>query len=283
LCFYDRCDEIISTLLLRPLPRRNPMIYRTLVLDIEDNIAVLCLNRPERRNAMSDEMAAEFASALDAVAGSDAAALILTGRGSAFCAGGDLQGFQKWAGMAPDKVEAGLREFYGGFLRILDLSIPTVAAVNGAAVGAGACLAAACDLRLASEAAGIGFTFVKLGINPGMGAEYLLTRLVGPGRALGLLLTGDVLSAAEAHRMGLFTRVVPGEALMEAALKTARRLVRLDPSICRVIKRNIAAAASDSAERILKQEARNQAPIFTDPAFQAKVKKMIEKLGTADK
>ncbi|MCF8052869.1 MAG: enoyl-CoA hydratase/isomerase family protein [Desulfobacterales bacterium] len=259
------------------------MAYRTLDLEIEHGIAVLYLNRPDRRNAMSDEMAAEFASALDAVAGSDAGALVVTGRGSAFCAGGDLQGFRKWADLPPAKVEAGLREFYGGFLRILDLPIPTVAAVNGAAVGAGACLAAACDLRLALEDAGIGFTFVKLGINPGMGAEYLLHRLVGPGRAVELLITGDLLSAAEAHRMGLFTQVVPGEALMEAALKTARHLTRLDPSICRVIKHNAAAAAADPIDRILAREARNQAPIFTDPAFQAKVKKMIEELGTADK
>ncbi len=258
------------------------MTYKTLLPTIQDGIAVLSLNRPERRNAMSDEMAAEFASALEAIAGSDARALVLTGTGSAFCAGGDLQGFRQWANVSPAKVEAGLRKFYGGFLRILDLPIPTVAAVNGAAVGAGACLAAACDLRLASEEARIGFTFVKLGINPGMGAEYLLTRLVGPARAVELLITGDVLPAGEAHRLGLFTRVVPGEALMEAALKTARSLARLDPSICRVIKQNAAAAAADPIDRILAREARNQAPIFTDPAFQAKVKEMIEKLGTGE-
>ncbi len=258
------------------------MAYRTLELEIEHGIAVLYLNRPDRRNAMSDEMAADFALALDAVAGSAAGALVLTGRGSAFCAGGDLQGFRKWRGRDPAEVEAGLREFYGNFLRILDLPLPTVAAVNGPAVGAGACLAAACDLRLASEAARIGFTFVKLGINPGMGAEYLLHRLIGPGRAVELLLTGDVLPAAEAHRMGLFTQVAAKEALMEAALKTARRLARLHPSICRVIKQNAAAAASDPIDRILAREARNQAPIFTDPVFQAKVKKMIEKLGTGE-
>ncbi|MCF8078068.1 MAG: enoyl-CoA hydratase/isomerase family protein [Desulfobacterales bacterium] len=258
------------------------MAYRTLELEIERGIAVLYLNRPDRRNAMSDEMAAEFASALDAVAGSDAGALVVTGRGSAFCAGGDLQGFRKWADLPPAKVEAGLREFYGGFLRILHLSIPTVAAVNGPAVGAGACLAAACDLRLASEAASIGFTFVKLGINPGMGAEYLLHRLVGPGRAVELLLTGEVLPAAEAHRMGLFTRVVPAKALMEEAAAAARRLGRLPSFICRVVRRNIAAAAFDPVDRILEREARNQAPIFTDPAFQAKVKKMIEELGTGE-
>jgi len=258
------------------------MNYRTIELEIEAGVAVLSLNRPDRRNAMSDEMAAEFASALEWVSGSDARALVLTGSGQAFCAGGDLQGFQQWAGMAPPKVEAGLCEFYGSFLRILDLSIPTVAAVNGAAVGAGACLAAACDLRLASEEASIGFTFVKLGINPGMGAEYLLHRLVGPARAVELLITGDLLPAAEAHRMGLFTQVVPGEALMEAALKTARRLARLDSSICRVVKQNAAAAASEPIDRILAQEAKNQAPIFTDPVFQAKVKEMIEKLGVGD-
>lgn len=258
------------------------MTYRTLLLDIEDNIAVICLNRPERRNAMSDEMAEEFASALDAVAAGGARVLVLTGSGRAFCAGGDLQGFQKWADMAPENVEAGLRQFYGSFLRILALSIPTVAAVNGAAVGAGACLAAACDLRIASEEASIGFTFVKLGINPGMGAEYLLTRLVGPARAVELLMTGELLSAADALRMGLFTRVVAKEALMEAALKTAWNLARLDPSICRVIKHNAAAAADGPIDRILAKEAKNQAPIFTDPAFQAKVKEMIGKLGGDD-
>lgn len=100
-------------------------------------------------------------------------------------------------------------------------------------------------------------------------------------RAVELLFTGDLLSAAEAHRMVLFTRVVPGDALMESALKTARLLARLDSSICRVVRRNIA-AASDPVDRILEQEARNQAPIFTDSAFQATVKKMIEKLGTGE-
>ena len=259
--------------------RKNPMSYRTLLLEIEETVAVLRLNRPQRRNAMSDEMAGEFSSALDAVENSDAKALVLTGNGRAFCAGGDLQGFLQWAGADPAQVEAGLRQFYGSFLRILDLPIPTVAAVNGPAVGAGACLAAACDLRVASEDASIGFTFVKLGINPGMGAEFLLHRLVGQAKAVELLITGEVLPAAEAHRIGLFTRVVPGETLVKEAMDTARSLARLPASICRIVKQNTAAAASDPLDRILQREAENQAPIFTDAAFQKKIQKMIREPG----
>ena len=232
---------------------------------------------------MNDEMAFEFAEAVGALASSDEArAVVLTGAGSAFCAGGDLQGFAKWAGMAPAEVEDQLRRFYASFLRIMDLSIPTIAALNGPAIGAGACLAAACDTRIAAESARIGFTFVRLGINPGMGSEYLLNRLVGPARTVELLMTGEILSAAKAQRMGLVNRVVPDETLLETAMETARRLTRLPLSILPVIKENTAAAFSESIDEILRREAQNQAPIFTDPQFQEKVQRMLGALGRGD-
>ncbi len=259
------------------------MQYKTLSLDIQEKVALLRLNRPSSRNAMNDEMASEFSNAVEALGtGGEAGAVVLTGAGSAFCAGGDLQGFPKWAGMAPAEVERQLRAFYAGFLRVMDLSIPTIAALNGPAVGAGACLAAACDMRLAAESARIGFTFVKLGINPGMGSEYLLRRLVGPARTVELLMTGEVLSAARAERMGLVNRVVPDKSLLETAMETARKLTRLPFSILKVIKENTVAASTEPIDEILRQEAKHQAPIFTDPRFQEKVRRMLKELGRGE-
>ncbi len=263
------------------LPRKI-MIGQTVSLNIEDGVAVLALRRPERRNAMNDEMAEAFAAAVDeAEKDRSAGALVVTGSGPAFCAGGDLEGFENWAQMAPAAVAESLQRFYGRFLKVMALSIPTIAAVNGPAVGAGACLAAACDLRLAADTAGIGFTFVRLGINPGMGAEYVLSRLVGPAKAFELLMTGEVLSAEEARRIGLVNRVVPADALLEAAVGLARQMAGLDRSICEVVKANIAAAEAP-LEEILRREAENQAPIFTDAAFQRKIEKIRRELGGGD-
>ena len=253
---------------------------RAVILEHEQEVAILRLNRPERRNAMNDEMAAEFAEANTAAACSEETrALVVTGNGAAFCAGGDLEGFAKWDGADPADVERGLCAFYGSFLRIMDLEIPTIAAVNGPAVGAGACLAAACDIRVASSESSIGFTFVKLGINPGMGAEFLLHRLVGPARAVELLMTGDVLTATDAHRIGLFNRLVFPPSLLESAVELARTLASRPPAVLRVVKQNAAAAAAEPIDRILRREAQHQAPTFTDPAFQKKIRQMLEKPG----
>jgi enoyl-CoA hydratase len=254
---------------------------KTVLIETVENISVLRLNRPDSRNAMNDEMAEQFSAAIDTIVDEgQARALIVTGNGPAFCAGGDLAGFAKWAGMQPAEVAEALRLFYARFLRIMDLPIPTIAAINGPAVGAGACLAAACDIRLAAASARIGFTFVKLGINPGMGSEYLLNRIVGPARTVELLMTGDVISAADARQMGLVNRVVLPESLMNAAFDLACRLAKLPSSIVKVIRENTSAAvASAPIADILRREAREQAPIFTDPDFQKKIQQMLENLG----
>jgi len=205
--------------------------YNTLKLEREKRVGLLTLNRPKQRNAMDTAMAVEFRDAIARVNWLDEIkTLVLTGAGSAFTAGGDLQMFPGWVASTPLEIETSLYDFYGAFLSIRGLPIPTIAALNGSAIGAGACLALACDMRYAAESASIGFTFIRLGINPGMGAEYLLYRLVGPAKTKELLMTGDILSAEDAGALGLVNRVVPDVQLRDTVMDIARRITRMPQS-----------------------------------------------------
>lgn len=251
-------------------------------MDTREGIAVLHLNRPESRNAMDEVMAREFEMAIKSVADLDyVKALILTGRGSSFSAGGDLRTFLEWTNTPIFAIEKKLLEFYRCFLKIMELKIPTIAAINGPALGAGACLAMACDLRLALETATIGFTFIKLGINPGMGAEYLLNRLIGPSKTIELLMFGSILTATDAYNIGLINRLVSNEQLMKSATEIARNLVQMPSSALKIIKQNL---LSDNAflilENILEKEVKNQKQVFKDQAFKEKIKSNLKILKT---
>jgi enoyl-CoA hydratase len=189
--------------------------YRNVLLEVADGIAVLTLNRPDKLNALNHETLLELGDALVAIRDDESArGVIVTGSGGkAFVAGADIGELAK---MGPvdgvDVSRLGQRVF-----REIELSRkPVIAAVNGFALGGGCELAMACHLRIASENARFGLPEVKLGIIPGYGGTLRLPRLVGKGLALELMLTGEMIDAAEAHRIGLVNRVVPSEALMEA-------------------------------------------------------------------
>ena len=191
------------------------MSYELLTLAVADRIATITVNRPDKLNALNDALMAELGLAIDeAVRRDDVGGVLLTGAGRAFVAGADIGEMVNEGALAMKaRAERGQRTFR----KFEQSPKPTLAAVNGFALGGGCELAMACHIRLASDKAKFGQPEVKLGIVPGFGGSQRLPRLVGKGRALELLLTGDMIDAAEALRIGLVNRVVAGPELLDAA------------------------------------------------------------------
>ena len=191
------------------------MSYELLTLAVADRIATITVNRPDKLNALNDALMAELGLAIDeAVRRDDVGGVLLTGAGRAFVAGADIGEMVNEGALAmKSRAERGQRTFR----KFEQSPKPTLAAVNGFALGGGCELAMACHIRLASDKAKFGQPEVKLGIVPGFGGSQRLPRLVGKGRALELLLTGDMIDAAEALRIGLVNRVVAGPELLDAA------------------------------------------------------------------
>lgn len=195
------------------------MSYQTILYAERDGVARLTLNRPERLNSFNGAMHAEVRDALAKVSRGGARVLVLTGAGRGFCAGQDLGDRQVAAdGARPDLGESIERNYKPLVLALARLPVPTIAAVNGVAAGAGASIALACDLVVAARSASFIQAFCKLGLVPDSGATWFLPRLVGRARALGLALTGERLSAEEAARWGLIWRCVE-DAAFEAAVE----------------------------------------------------------------
>lgn len=214
-----------------------------------DGVAVLTLDNSDRRNAMSAEMTASWVEAVDALADDRALrAVVVTGEGSAFCSGGDTG----WIAGEPDATVDALRDrmvtFYRDWLSIRRLEVPTIAAVNGPAVGAGLCLALACDLRYAAVSARLAAPFVRLGMHPGMAATYLLPEVVGAAHARDLLLTGRSVDAEEAFRLGLVSRVLPEDGFRDAVVDIAAGIARTAP----VASRYTTLALRDGGHRDLE-------------------------------
>lgn len=181
-------------------------------------IAVLTVHSPQRRNALSADLSAELAAAVRAAEqDEDVHAVVVTGTPPAFCAGADLEALASG-------TEEGLRSIYNGFLAVAQCSLPTVAAVGGAAVGAGLNLALAADVRLAGPRARFDTRFLQLGIHPGGGMTWMAQRIVGPQQAAAMTLFGEVLDAEQALAAGLVHRVVDGEheQLVDAAVELAK-------------------------------------------------------------
>jgi len=190
-------------------------MYHFLTLEVADRIATITVNRPDKLNALNDATIAELGRAIDdANAREDVAAVLLTGAGRSFIAGADISELES---QSPLEAQRRARVGQAIFRRFETSPKPTVAAINGFALGGGCELAMACHVRIASEKAKLGQPEVKLGIVPGYGGTQRLPRLVGRGAALRLLLTGDMIDAAEAHRLGLVDLVVAPEALIDTA------------------------------------------------------------------
>ena len=196
----------------------------------EDGVVVLTLDNPTQRNAMSDEMTASWVTAVEDLAGDPSVrAVVVTGEGTAFCSGGNTGWIASEPDASVDYLRTRMIAFYRAWLSIRRLEVPTIAAVNGHAIGAGLCLALACDIRYAADSAKLGVPFVKLGMHAGMAATYLLPNVVGAAHARDLLLTGRVVDADEALRLGLVSRVVPTAGFLDEVLETARGIAGTAP------------------------------------------------------
>jgi enoyl-CoA hydratase len=204
------------------------MSYQHLLLDVGDRIATLTVNRPDKLNALNDATMLELGRAIELLRGDDAVGgIVLTGAGRAFVAGADIAELRA---KSPTEAYALARRGQEVFRRFETSPKPVIAAVNGFALGGGCELAMSCHVRIASDAAKFGQPEVKLGIIPGYGGTQRLARLVGRGRALQLLLTGEMIDAAEAYRIGLVNRVVAaGENVVDAARALLRQMLANGP------------------------------------------------------
>ncbi len=222
------------------------MDFQYLLYESDGGIVTVTINRPQRRNALNLDTVHELMSAMARVnAEPDARVLVITGAGDAFCAGADLKDAPE---MDPQVAHAVVKLYLDYVVAIRSVEIPVVARINGDAIGGGCCTALACDIRVASERARLGFPFVNLGIaGADMGTTYLLPRLVGYGRAAELLLTGDLIPAREAQAIGLVNRVVPAEELDAAVESLVARLASGPPLGLRSTKKALYSALDKDA------------------------------------
>ncbi len=249
-----------------------------LIEKVEPHIFRIVLNDPESRNAMSDEMAVQFEEAV-ARLGSDSEvrAVIVCGAGQAFSAGGHLEMLLEKTKKPKQENVKGMLSFYRRFLSISSLPVPVIAAINGHAVGAGLCMALACDFRLAQSGAKFGLNFVQLGLHPGMGATYYLPRLVGPARAAELLYSGRILPTEAALEYGLVNRVISADKFNDEILEAARSIAQAGPQAVRSVKRSLNFGTADQLNNCLEREAAAQAEDYAGPQFAEGIKAAIEK------
>lgn len=240
------------------------MNYEAIKLEMTGQVCVLTLNRPERLNALTVEVAREFKSAIADALGSGARVIVLTGEGGAFSAGGDLRQMQEIASR-----EGRLEAFFDEPLRILNEAImlirrtpvPFISAVNGVAAGGGCNLALACDLVIAAESARFNQAFVKIGLVPDCGGTFILPRLVGWKRAAELMFTGDMITAQRAAEMGMINSVTPDSELMQSVMTLAERLAQAPTAAIAQMKKLLeASAVNDYGSQLdLEREAQIEA------------------------
>ena len=246
-------------------------------------ISRIVLNRPDKHNAMTEEMGRLIADAVERINAHDAARVVLiSGAGRAFCAGGDFSLIEDSSKRAAEENQRNMVAFYGTFLSVLRLRVPSVAVIHGAAVGAGLCLALAADVRLAGTSARFDTRFLQLGIHPGGGHTWMLRRIVGPQVASAMVLFGEVLSGPEAAECGLAWRCVEDDDLIDAAMTLARRAAAAPPELVRRTKATIAAVATiDDHPAAVERELVDQAWSVSQPAFAQRLAAMAAKISKA--
>lgn len=256
------------------------MSYQTIQLEMRGTVCLITLNRPQSLNALTLEVGNEFRAAVGEAVESGARAIVLTGAGRAFSAGGDLKEMQKIAeheGRVEAFFDEPLKALNECLMLIRQTPLPFIAAVNGAASGGGCNFALACDLVVAGESARFNQAFIKIGLVPDCGGTFILPRLVGWRRATELLMTGDVVSAQQALAMGMINAVVPDEELMARAMALAEKLAAAPTVALGKIKELLEASANNqySGQLELEREAQIEAGQTKD--FKEGVAAFIEK------
>ena len=249
-------------------------------VDVDEGVAVVTLDDPDRRNALSAPMVEAIVAAFDDLDGrDDVGAVVVTGTPPAFCAGADLSSLGGSAGAGGE----GMRRVYEGFLRVARCALPTVAAVNGAAVGAGMNLALACDARLAARGARFDSRFVRLGLHPGGGHTWMLRRLVGPETAAAMVLFGEVLDGEDAARRGLAWRCVDDDALLDEARALAGAAAGAPPSLVRRVKETLAVMGTTARhDDAVSTELEAQLWSVQQPEFAERLRQLRQRVQRSD-
>jgi enoyl-CoA hydratase/carnithine racemase len=252
---------------------------KMILFDIQNSVATITLNRPEKLNAIGPEMRDQLLKALDSVASDrNVRALVITGQGRGFSAGGDIEYLKKLRTANDiDGFQAMLSK--GPLItRILrSLPMPVIAAVNGPCAGAGLCLALSCDLRIASDRATFGPTFARIGLHPDWGCSWFLPNLVGVAKACEMVFTGDMIAAHDAEKIGLVNRVAAHDELIPTVMDLAGRMTRNSPNVIRLAKESIYRGANSDLETAFAREDDVQIECFRSNDFLEGVTAFFEK------
>ncbi len=235
----------------------------------DDGVRFIALDRPESKNGLTDSVNARIIEALEASAARrDIRCVVITGKGGNFCSGLDLKALAAGGMGTLDSAEEHLQKYFHGLIRaVRSLAKPVIALVDGAAVGYGCDLALACDIRIGTERTRFGEVFVKRGLMPDGGGTWSLPRLVGVGKALELMFTGDLVNAADCERLGLVNRVVASAEAEQQTWELAKRIAAGPPLVHAFIKRAVYDAQSSSLDEALNVEARGQVQLLHSKDF----------------
>jgi methylglutaconyl-CoA hydratase len=251
-------------------------MYSTLLLEFNGEIAKITLNRPDKRNAITTTMIAELLTALDVIEKSHTRVVILTGAGKCFCAGIDLEMLAAIAKQSPSENQEDSRRIAKMLRRIWSFPRPMIAAVNGAAYAGGCGIATLCDFTIATTEAKFGYTEVKIGFLPAI-VSVFLTRQIGEKRSRDLLLTGRIISAAEAKEFGMVSEVVPAERLLDRVQELVTELIAASPSSVTRAKHLLTSSAAAGLDHDLERAILENARIRCTPDFKEGIASFLEK------
>lgn len=257
------------------------MEYKTIILQKKDGIATITLNRPDRLNALTPQMADEMTDVFGVVdKDAEVKVIVLTAAGRVFCAGADMD--EWFLPMAKERRKGVPGDWTNHFAETTPVALsrvrkPIIAAINGAAVGWGCSITLPCDIRIASEEAKFSLPFVRVGISPEMGASYFLPRLVGMGKACELILTGKMIDAREAKEIGLVNQIVPAAELIKVAYELAASIAKLAPLALMVSKRLLNRGLDADLYTQLQYESYSINYLFSTEDFEEASKAFVEK------
>jgi Enoyl-CoA hydratase/carnithine racemase len=252
------------------------MIFSTITLQDTGGMALVTLNRPEKRNAVSYELIEDLLKALEQVRSSSAQVLIVTGAGKAFCSGMDLDNLKALTGRTQEQNVEDSRTMARLFRSIYDFPKPTIAAVNGAAIAGGTGIATICDFTLAAPDAKFGYTEVRIGFVPAIVSNFLV-RQIGEKQARDLLLTGRIFAADEAHKLGLVNEIVDADRLLPRAYELARSLMENSPASLRVTKKLLSQIVNAELDRSLNVSIEENARVRQTHDFKEGITAFLEK------
>src|SRR5438046_6922215 len=256
-----------------------PATAPVLLESVHGGVALLVLNRPERMNALNNELATALYGALERIAQDDSIrAVVLTGAGRAFCAGGDLAVIGKGREANNSKqLEPILRAGMGAVLKIRTMPQPAMAAVNGAAAGAGMNVALAADIRIAAEEAMFGQNFAKVGLFPDYGGTYFLPELVGPAKAAEVFYTGDLIAAKTAHQLGLGDQAVSASRLEAETRSLAQKIAQGPPLAIQAVKKTLFGGEQEKLTLALAREHVEQTQCYLSEDCKEGIQAFFEK------